>query len=624
MPNASASARMLAGGRAKWPTDRLAFFERHIRPLGPGTGWAWDGHEYLRAPLLDDAEFMVWQKAAQGGWTVAALGLGCQDCVLDYNVGYYLNDRAFLAPFIQDKLDPLINADPALAAVTGVGDTATGELDAGTRRARRKSADNLRVKHIGGGAFWFQGMQTVKDIKSITLDRIIVDEVNEVNQALRRRLWQRMLHSSRKRELYLSQPSVPDFGINELYEQSDCKTYQHRCPKCRRWHILEDEFPSCLQYHQPKGGRRGGAVVLPLQSGRTARERGRGEDAVPGEWRIVCVKCGGQLHPAGARVQREWVPAYPERPISGYRFSQVYGPVMDGNALARLWAQAQRNRDALEEFTISVLGNPFAGDKQPLTTAVLDRASGMPRSESAPPGAPPQDPWPLGLKPFLRRFVTTVGFRPFIVAGIDVGDHLHAVKNMVWDNMTYTVDFQHFPKEGSAEDAEWEQLYRWLRDTDFWLIDALPYKPDAKRLCRRDGMNGGIIYTSMENESVGWEDQHLPRPVRAVKTNRNDILDEYVSDMVAGLIRLPDNRVDEFSAFRRHHIKLTRVFDEKSGKLVFQDRVENHYGMAGAHAHLAARIAPAFAVGPAQPLGDLSSWSSGRAINTSSGEDDDW
>lgn len=551
MANQPAAAARLAsdmlGAATVFPTEPLAFFAAHIRP--GGRPWSLLGHEFLRAPVTDPAPHLVFQKAAQLGLSTLAIGKLIHWCVQGRKVGYYLSDRDFMTAFVQDRVDPIINADPDLARATLEGKV-FDRLD-GAVRARRKSADNLRIKHIGGGSAWFMGLQKRKDVKSLDLDAYILDEVDEVDQDLAVWLGDRLLHSTFKRILELSQPSVPDWGIAERYEASDQKVWLHRCPRCATWHCLEDEWPDNFR----------------------ALKRAKTPE-------LLCLKCDARL--ISPRTRCEWVARHPGREVSGYRLSQLYGPAMSPQELQRRWAPCARSRTKLENFTISLLGLPFPGDRQPLSESVLQGACGD---------------WPLGVDGYRATLVVPRGESgPLVVAGIDQGDQLHLLIGVYWQELLAVV-------WAEVIEDDWELLGRRLtaNGVDFFVIDALPNKSNAKRLLR-SGLNGAMSYLNAQSLAVRWEEQDTAQPLRVVVDDRTTAIDEMADEVAAGLIKLPSPRLDITQLIKRHAKALVKDFDPVTGKMTYKRGVENHFGMALTSLRQARQIALQLGLGPRGPL----------------------
>ncbi len=78
------------------------------------------------------------------------------------------------------------------------------------------------------------------------MDRVVFDEVDEMEPAMVELALERLGHSMVKEEAYLSTPSIPDFGIDRLYAESDQRIWMIKCEHCGEETCLEIEFPTCL------------------------------------------------------------------------------------------------------------------------------------------------------------------------------------------------------------------------------------------------------------------------------------------------------------------------------------------------------------------------------------------
>jgi len=94
-------------------------------------------------------------------------------------------------------------------------------------------------------------MKTRGGLKTIPVDLIVFDEYDEHISVTGREMklftspelaLERASHSKYKHQRYLSTPTLPDFGINLVYQSSDQKHFFIRCDKCNTWTCLEEEF----------------------------------------------------------------------------------------------------------------------------------------------------------------------------------------------------------------------------------------------------------------------------------------------------------------------------------------------------------------------------------------------
>jgi len=462
-----------------------------------------------------------------------------QQCLAGWKAGYFLDTKGAMKEFVQARVDPIIDASDDLTRMVV---ERTFEADRPKRKGKG-GADNVRFKQIGpNGLAYFLGVNNRGDVKTRALDVVYLDEVAEHDPALAAFVDDRMLHSRLRHRREISQPRIPGMDIDESFQRSDMKYWKLRCSRCRTWTALELRFPDCLV-------------------------------KIKGEWRIACPKCHARLR----REDGEWVAVHPDRKISGYHLTQLYGPHVTAEYIAEKWDQAQTRAYLMANFVISYLGNPYAGDNQPVTEELLKQICGDWGMTQTGRGALPPG---------------------VAYAGIDVGDERHLViyracadgiDRIVWLEAT----------------RDWEVIAKRLLDHEvlFFVIDAMPEKSKAKELCARlaykDGRpRGAIVYTSAQSSSVGWEDEEIT-PVRVIKTNRTDMIDELVWDMQRGTFWLPTQRLDEVLVACQHFTRLVKDLNRETGVYRYRKNVENHYGMAAAMGRLAKQMAPAILPPPA-------------------------
>lgn len=572
------------GTIGSFPADRAQFFAHHIHPDGKPEGPLWTsvGHEYLEAILADTSRHRVIRKAAQVGASTIAIGEALHDSTRGLRVGYYFPNRTFMAFYVQDRIDPIINADNLLAQATTDGKAMDSP---GNARLRRKSADNTRIKNIGQGTVWFQGLQSKNDAKAVAFDSIILDELTELDPSLVPWLDDRLLHSVHKLRLSLSQPGVPDFGIDAEFMAGDQKYFMLKCRKCRRWCNLIDDWPDCLQL--------AGSTIYSL---RAARPRPVKEN------RIVCKQCGTPISiPLSSAY--EWVAKERGREISSYALSQLYGPYCDANEVARRYAKAQKSRSDLESLTVSVVGLPYAGDRQPLNDDVLTKASG--EWQCGPPGVLDST-----VPPAYRT-------RALRLAGIDVGTYLHAVvAEVVPDQAPSSLTGAALVYDAQAFSGEkmWEDLANWLRrnGVTFFVIDAQPETSSSKALCRAEGLNGAMSRFSSTDLVCDFEEKQHPFPIKVVKWDRTEAIDDMADAVTNRELLLPSSRLDVMTEIRRHCKNLVKDL-LPTGRYAYKKGVENHYGLALTYLRLARRACTLLNLGTVEPFGSPDDHFAGEA-----------
>lgn len=130
---------------------------------------------------------------------------------------------------------------------------------------------------------------------SIPVDYIIFDELDEAPQNAIDMAMERMSHSEFKKVLKLSNPTLPDYGIDRAFQETDQRYWLLKCEHCGDHTCLEDTFPDCLS-------ERDGRVIR------------------------TCSKCRGEINPAIG----EWVAKKPGvTDKRGYHYSQLFSQFVD-------------------------------------------------------------------------------------------------------------------------------------------------------------------------------------------------------------------------------------------------------------------------------------------------------
>jgi len=336
---------------------------------------------------------------------------------------------------------------------------------------------------------------------------------------------------------------------------------------------------------------------------------------VPPSWRLACTTCGASFPyltrrgapftftnggrtvvDTSARPVAEWVPKRTESGLpSGYHLTQLYGPHMPADRLASEALNAgyelsggtggspvggeakprlilrRPNLGKLRNFSISILGKPYGGDRQPLTEEVVSRFCDpdLSLSKTRPAGA------------------------IAVWAGIDVGREVHVVIDAEFRPPAPLVTF--YLDAISTGDADLEALSRLLLDVGctYFVIDKLPETRFSKALCRMPKLTGAVCTfdDAIQSLHLGLEDEDLAQPVESIKINRTEAIDAMASEVLNGLRRFPSPRHREVQTFKAHCAKLVKeMVTSPRLRIVYKSAVENHYGVALTYCRLAREI----------------------------------
>jgi len=256
-----------------------------------------EGHEYLIEPMQSEARVRVEKKGAQMGFSEAEVLRtlhGQINGIYPLGVLYLFPTGDDVLDFGKTRFKPLLERNYDEIGKF-IGSTEASEL-----------------KQIGVGYLYLRGARPGSKIeglkkeshklRSIPVDKIVFDEVDLMDPDMIPIAQERYSHSKIQEEVYLSTPTIPDFGIDKMYNESDQRIWVIRCPRCNRDCCLELDFPGCVKFKEGKAYR-------------------------------ACSKCGEELDP----MSGVWVPQSPSREVAGYWISQLNSLYVDPGDILKLF-----------------------------------------------------------------------------------------------------------------------------------------------------------------------------------------------------------------------------------------------------------------------------------------------
>jgi hypothetical protein len=244
-----------------------------------GKSFTYERHEYLIEPYKDSHPHHVEMKAAQMGLTSKAmLKVAYGARYGEYRgILYLFPSKSDVTDFSKGRIDPLIQENP---------DT-IGEWI--------RETDAANIKRIWNAFLYLRGMKSRVGLKSIPVDLVILDELDEAPPNAVDMALERMSHSEFKEVLKLSNPTLPDYGIDKAFQETDQRYWLLKCEKCRMYTCLEDTFPECLISFN-------GKVIR------------------------ACQKCQSELNPSVGRWVAKRLSVTDKR---GYHYSQLFSHFVD-------------------------------------------------------------------------------------------------------------------------------------------------------------------------------------------------------------------------------------------------------------------------------------------------------
>jgi len=192
---------------------------------------------------------------------------------------------------------------------------------------------NKGLKQIGGGFVYFRGSESKADLDSVDADVLALDEYDTLTHAhipdAERRLSGSTLGLIRR----VGVPSIPNWGIDKLFAESDQRNWMVRCEACNEWQPITFE-----------------------------------DNLDPDKLLIVCRKCRKALDVAIG----EWVATFPDRDARGYHMPRLIVP--DTNLKAIYQASLSINPSERTVFFNKDLALAYAPEEGRLSDAAIQAA----------------------------------------------------------------------------------------------------------------------------------------------------------------------------------------------------------------------------------------------------------
>ncbi|MFH2001839.1 MAG: phage terminase large subunit family protein [Planctomycetota bacterium] len=470
MELATTETRSLIDPLAEWAVKKIRL---------EGKPFSFEGHEYLRAIYDDTSPYIVLSKAAQIGGTVWALLRSLHACLQGLNVVYFFPTRTDVLEFSKSRVSPFLSDNPFLLQ-------------------QMKDTDTAGLKRIGDAHLYFRGMQSTVGMKSVPADLLVFDELDEASPDAKALARERLAHSDYKRIIELSNPSLPDYGVDEQYQRSDQRHWTLKCPSCNEWTALDKVFPEKLNQEVK--------VILPREDG---------------TFYHACPKCEGELDLSAG----EWVPDYPDREIHGYRISQLFSEKVDPGEIL----QEYRTTRFPDRFYNMKIGIPWSNLERRLDVgSVLSLCGDYNLGENV------QGPCSMG---------------------VDTGKQLHIViieRDESRDDAPHRLVYLDTVNEFSELDPLLEKFH-----VVRCVIDGLPETHATREFARRH--HGRVFLNFFNTHQRGnpkWDFDSL-----TVSVNRTEALDASRALIRDQRLTLP-RQTPQIEEFARHMASDAKVLDE--------------------------------------------------------------
>lgn len=449
-------------------------------------------------------------KAAQVGGSTYAILRALHACLTGLNVIYFFPTRTDVLEFSKSRVTPLLVDNPFLSKLMTDTDTAG-------------------LKRIGDAHLYMRGMQSTVGMKSVPGDLLVFDELDETEPTAKAMAKERLSHSDFKRIIELSNPSLPDYGIDEGYQLSDQRHWTLKCPSCGQHCAPEREFPRKIGEEVK--------IILPREDG---------------TFYLACPHCQAALD----IDKGEWVADFPERKIRGYRISQLFSSKVDPGEILKEY----RTTRFPERFYNLKIGIPWADLERRLDlSSVLSLCTEKIMPEKADPNGT-------------------------YTMGIDTGRQLHVVilredpENRQRQQLVHLGVYPEF--------SDLDNLITRFR-VQQCVIDGLPETHETRKFAER---HRGVVFMNYFNEhqrgAAAWKYRE-----QIVQVNRTEALDASRQAVRSQRLILP-RQTPVVTEFAQHMTADAKILDEDeetgAKKYRYIKTGENHYSFAFTYAWMAA------------------------------------
>jgi hypothetical protein len=396
-------------------------------------------------PYFDDHPNQAHEKCTQMGISTAAILKVIHHSIFLFPLGtiYFFPTDTDVRDFSKGRVNPIIRQNECIRQVTD-------------------DTDEVGLKKVGKSFIYFRGMKSKVAMKSVPADMIVIDEKDETDPTSCGMARKRLSASEFKYEYYLSNPTIPNYGIDKDFQESDQRYWLVKCDHCGNWNCLEDSVSDS------------DAPELPRCLVKVSND----------EAYVGCLKCGKRIDVDNG----EWVAKMPSKDrIHGYHYSQLFSPTVKPIEIVREFEDARRD-GKMANFMNLTLGMPYVTAKQKLEVeSILSLCD---------PDFP-RDPFAGGC----------------VFMGCDQGSDLHvSFKRKVSDSRILSWFAWH---------RDFSELDQYMPKVTKCVIDALPETRSARAFA--DRWKGKVFlnfYNEHQKGKAAWNEEKM-----IVQENRTESLD---------------------------------------------------------------------------------------------------
>lgn len=274
-----------------------------------------DDYPFMIDIYADTAKQIVIRKSAQVGVTTWAILSALHAAAYKgYNIIYTVPRASDVKQIVSSKVNRMIDHNPILKKLQKQAATA-----------------NIERKQLNDGFIFFKGTISEAEAIMVTSDRNVYDEYDFSDHETINNYRSRLEGAeSKKEEIYISTPTLPEFGIDSVWETSNQMHWRFKCSKCGKEQHME-----------------------------------WGKNIRPDSRYRICQKCHRRLSPEDV-MRGRWVARYPRRETHGYWINQMMMPHISTESLIDYYEKAEKGVTgySMQYFFNFKLGMPYASETE--------------------------------------------------------------------------------------------------------------------------------------------------------------------------------------------------------------------------------------------------------------------
>ncbi len=303
-------------------------------------------HYGLKQIYYDPSPILAMQSSVQDGKTDYLVTYAMACLANGLNVFHILSKYDARNAFVADRIDPLIEEIVEYRRML-------------RGSAGKRMSDSKTLKHFGKGTWKFVGSNVSADFKDFPGDVLIGDEVDEFDMENFPKAPDRLEASPYKFERYACNPTIEDYGINEMFKKGKQYEMCQRCPSCEKYRKLD--FFECVV--EPITDSEGEVIDYVMRDGVEASNS------------YVCHVCSTPLDADDWR----WIAMNPKGPYSSYHISKLMNRKVSPITLFHQFMEVRANETKLMRFYNSILGIPYTAEGSRVSESLLKACSLLPR-----------------------------------------------------------------------------------------------------------------------------------------------------------------------------------------------------------------------------------------------------